>query len=167
MVILRTGASCIKLSIDFIIKLRVQKKPRFCIRTKFFRFIKPCVRQNLSFINPSQGKTVRSCISTLSPPEITRYVRNNWWWAIEFLEKLGKTEVVMRPRCKAESNSYNNNSTAQSQLFRLYYGCHTSRNWSDYIFQGIRPVFLLKIAIVSRIISSASHLRPLFANYKT
>ncbi len=121
-----------------------KKKTRFCIRTTFFRFIKPCVRQNLRFINPSQGKTVRSCISTLSPPEITRYVRNNWWRAVEFLEKLCKTEVVMRPRCKAEYNSYNNNSMAQSQLFRLYYGCHTSRNWSIIYFKAFVLFFYLK-----------------------
>ncbi len=39
---------------------------------------------------------------------------------------------------------FNNNSTVRSQLFRLYYGCHTSRYRSDDIFQGIRLVFLLK-----------------------
>ncbi len=39
---------------------------------------------------------------------------------------------------------FSNNSTDRSQLFRLYYGCHTSRHWSDDIFQGICLVFLLK-----------------------
>ncbi len=39
---------------------------------------------------------------------------------------------------------FSNNSTDWSQLFRLYYGYHTSIHRSDYIFQGIRPVFLLK-----------------------
>ncbi len=34
-------------------------------------------------------------------------------------------------------------STDRSQLFRLYYGCHTSRHRSDDIFQGIRLVFYL------------------------
>ncbi len=38
---------------------------------------------------------------------------------------------------------FSNNSTDRSQLFRLYYGCHTSRHRSDDIFQGIRLVFLL------------------------
>ncbi len=39
---------------------------------------------------------------------------------------------------------FSNNSTDRSQLFRLYYGCHTSRHRSDDIFQDILPVFLLK-----------------------
>ncbi len=38
---------------------------------------------------------------------------------------------------------FSNNSTARSQLFCLYYGCHTSRHRSD-LFQDIRLVFLLK-----------------------
>ncbi len=46
-------------------------KDRFCDAWIFFRFIKPCLRQNLRknpFINPSQGKIVRTCISTPTPP---------------------------------------------------------------------------------------------------
>ncbi len=53
-------------------KMYLHTKARFCLRTKVFRFIKPCVRQNLRknpFINPSQGKIVRTCISTPSPPQ--------------------------------------------------------------------------------------------------
>ncbi len=66
----------------------------------------------------------------------------------------------MRSRREAGVHYFSNNSTDRSQLFRLYYGYHTSRHRSDDIFQGIRPVFLLKIAIVRRIISSASHPTP-------
>ncbi len=50
---------------------------------------------------------------------------------------------------------FSNNSTDRSELFRLYYGCHTSTHRSDDIFQGIRSVILL--AIERRTISSASH----------
>ncbi len=39
---------------------------------------------------------------------------------------------------------FSNNSTVWSKLFCLYYGCHTSTHWSDDIFQGIRPFFLLQ-----------------------
>ncbi len=39
---------------------------------------------------------------------------------------------------------FSNNSTARSELFRLYYGCHTARHRSDDLLQGIRPFFLLK-----------------------
>ncbi len=39
---------------------------------------------------------------------------------------------------------FSNNSTARSQLFRLYYGYNTSRQRSDDIFQGICPDFLRK-----------------------
>ncbi len=48
----------------------------------FFRFIKPCVRQNLRknpFINPSQGKIVRMIISTPTPP------RNHHIWSLQRL----------------------------------------------------------------------------------
>ncbi len=55
-----SGVSFIKLSIDFILEVYVLTKARFCIHVNVFRFIKPCVRQNLCknpFINPSQGKS--------------------------------------------------------------------------------------------------------------
>ncbi len=77
-----SGASCIKISVDFILKVYVRTKARFWIRTKVFRFIKPYVRQNLRknpFINPSQGKIVHTCISTLSPPW------NNYIWSLQHL----------------------------------------------------------------------------------
>ncbi len=45
----------------------------------------------------------------------------------------------------AKRSYCSNNSMARSQLFCLYFGCHTSiRHRSDDIFQGIRPVFLLQ-----------------------
>ncbi len=64
-----SGVSFIKLSVYFILKVYV------CVI--FFRFIKPCVCQNLRkkpLINPSQGNIVRMCISTPSPP------RNHHVW---------------------------------------------------------------------------------------
>ncbi len=57
-------------------------KARSCIRVIFFRFIKPCVHQNLCknpFINPSQGKSAHTCISTPSPP------RNHHIWSLQRL----------------------------------------------------------------------------------
>ncbi len=71
--------SFIKLSGDFILKVYVRTKARLCVRVNFFRFIKPCVRQNLHknpFINPIQGKIVRTFISTPSPP------RNHHIWSL-------------------------------------------------------------------------------------
>ncbi len=65
------GASCIKLYVDFILKVYVDTSARFYVRTKVFRFIKPGVHRNLRknhFINSSQGKIVRMCISTPTPP---------------------------------------------------------------------------------------------------
>ncbi len=59
----RPGVTFIKIYIDFILKVYID--------TKVFRFIKTSVQQNLrknTFINPSQGKIVRTCISTPSPP---------------------------------------------------------------------------------------------------
>ncbi len=77
-----TGASCIKLYVDFNLKVYVRTKARFCVRTKVFRFIKACVRQNMRknpLINPSQGKIVRMCISTPTPP------RNHHIWSLQRL----------------------------------------------------------------------------------
>ncbi len=76
------GVSCIKLSVDFILKVYVGTKARFCVHTNVFRLIKACVRRNLRknhFINPSQGKVVRTCISTPSPP------RNHYIWSLQRL----------------------------------------------------------------------------------
>ncbi len=78
----RPGASCIKLYVDFNLKVYVCTKARFCLRTKVFRFIKACVRQNMRknpLINPSQGKIVRTCISTPTPP------RNHHIWSLQRL----------------------------------------------------------------------------------
>ncbi len=61
--------SFIKLSVDFILKVYVSTKARLCVRVNFFRFIKPCVWG-------SQGKIVRTCISTPSPP------RNHHIWSL-------------------------------------------------------------------------------------
>ncbi len=70
--------------IDLIKTLNVYvgTKARFCVCTQVFRFIKPCVRQNLCknpFINPIQGKIVLTCISTSSPP------RNHHIWSLQCL----------------------------------------------------------------------------------
>ncbi len=42
---------------------------------------------------------------------------------------------------------FSNNSMVWSQLFCLYYGCYTSTHRSGDIFQGIRPVFPLKLLL--------------------
>ncbi len=55
----------------------------------------------------------------------------------------GGGDAVMK-RIGSGVRYFSNNSTARSQLFRLYFGCHTSRHRSDDIFQGIRSVFLLQ-----------------------
>ncbi len=77
-----SGVSFIKLSIDFILKVYVHTKAVFCIRVNVFRFIKPCVRQNLRknpFINPSQWKSVHTCISTPTTPS------NHYIWSLQHL----------------------------------------------------------------------------------
>ncbi len=77
-----TGVSFIKLSVHFILKVYVCTEAWFCIRVNFFTFIKPCICLNLRknpFINPSQGKVVRMCISTLTPP------RNHHTWSLQRL----------------------------------------------------------------------------------
>ncbi len=64
------GVSFIKLSVDFILKVYVRTKARFCVQQNLRK--KP-------FINPSQGKIVRTCISTPTPP------RNNHVWRLQRL----------------------------------------------------------------------------------
>ncbi len=72
----------IKLSVDFILKVYVRIKARLCVLVNFFRFVKPCVCQNLHknpFINPSQGKIVRTCIPPPTHP------RNHHIWNLQRL----------------------------------------------------------------------------------
>ncbi len=83
------------------------------------------------------GKVFKRMFIHLADNSVMYYVRNNWLRAIELWYLRFAVCII-----------FSNNSTAQSQLLclllRLYYGCHTSRHWSDFIFQGICQFFVLK-----------------------
>ncbi len=57
------GVSFIKRSVDFILKVYVGTKARFCLRTSFqiYKYAGTCAKN--SFIDPSQGKIMHACIS--------------------------------------------------------------------------------------------------------
>ncbi len=67
------GTSFIKLSVDFILKVNVGTKARFCLRTSFriYKYAGTCAKN--CFIDPSQGKIMHACISS----EITICVRDS------------------------------------------------------------------------------------------
>ena len=109
----RPGASFIKLCVDFILKVCVRTYGRICVRTKVFRFIKPCVGQNLRknpFRNPSQGKIVRTCISTPTPP------RNHHIWSLQRLVLL----CITSSACHFHAYSHARDTMFNTETLRKY-----------------------------------------------